>query len=97
MIDKIPPKLPASYLNDVIRPQGRTEAAPQGKARQAGEPSAEVSLSDDARALQRAMEVVKNTPDVRTDLVQEKRAQIEAGTYRIDFEALAGRLLSFLK
>jgi len=96
MLDRIQPKVPASYLNDMSRLEGKPEAA-RGGARQTDNAAAEVSLSEEALAMQRAMQAVKNAPDVRTDVVERIRNEIQAGTYKINVEALAGRLLSFLK
>ena len=59
--------------------------------------SDEVSLSDDALALQRALQAVRNAPDVRTDVVERIRGEIEAGTYQVNVEALAARLIAFLR
>ena len=96
MLDKIQPNLPASYINDVTRPEDKGEIA-AAQVRQADGVSAEVSLSRDARAIQRALQAVKDAPDIREDVVQQIRGDIEAGRYEINFEALASRLLSFLK
>lgn len=96
MIDRIQPKVPASHLSDMSRLEGKPEAA-RGGTRQTDNPAAEISLSEEALAMQRAMQAVKNTPDVRTDIVERIRNEIQAGTYKINVEALAGRLLSFLK
>lgn len=92
MIDKIQPVPPSGYTNGVHRIEGKPEVA------QAKGPAdtAQVSLSGDAMALQRVTQAVKETPDVRVDVVNAIRAQLEAGTYQVNAENLAGKLLPLL-
>jgi flagellar biosynthesis anti-sigma factor FlgM len=96
MIDKIQPKLPASYTNDVTRAGGRPGVAPE-KGREIGGASAEVSLSGDALALQQILHAAKDAPDVRDDVVRTMRDKLAAGTYTVNAEALAERLLPLVK
>ena len=53
-----------------------------------------VELSDQARFVARVNAAVKGAPDVREGLVAEIRQRLQAGTYRVDDEALAQRLLA---
>ena len=48
----------------------------------------EVSLQ-----VQMALEALRQTPEVRYELVERIRAEIEAGTYRIDNMLIARKLL----
>ena len=64
-----------------------------GGAAAAGAKSDGVLLSDQARAVARAQAAVRSAPDVREQLVNELREQIQNGTYRIDDEAIVNRIL----
>ena len=93
MINKIQPNQPTGYTNGVHRVEGKLEVV-QTKAHDA---TAEVSLSNDALALQRATKAVKEAPDVRVDVVESIRTQLEAGTYQVNTERLAEKLLPLLQ
>jgi flagellar biosynthesis anti-sigma factor FlgM len=93
MIDKIQPNPPAGYTNGVHRIEAKLEIA-QAKAQGV---TTQVSLSDNALALQRAMQVVKETPEVRAEVVEAVRGQLEAGAYQVNAEGLAEKLLPFLR
>ncbi|MFN8457150.1 MAG: flagellar biosynthesis anti-sigma factor FlgM [Anaerolineae bacterium] len=96
MIDKIQPNSSSTYTNGIQRVEGKHEVS-QTKVGAINQPAAQVSWSEDALAIQRIHQAVKEAPDVRTDVVQAVRAKLEAGVYRVDAEALAGKLLPFLK
>jgi negative regulator of flagellin synthesis FlgM len=93
MINKIQPNPPASYTNGVQCAEGKLEVA-QIKAQ---EDTVQVSLSEDALVLRRMMQAVKDTPDVRVDMVEAIRAQLEAGTYQVNATGLAEKLLPLLR
>ncbi len=96
MIDNIQPRPPASCRGETSLVEGRS--APSTKeGRPSDEASAEIQLSQEARELQRALQAVRDAPEVREDLVNELRGQIESGTYHVDVEALAGRLMQVLE
>jgi flagellar biosynthesis anti-sigma factor FlgM len=98
MINKVQSNLPAGYLNNVNQVENQRGAVPQvDKGRQIETSAAEVSISDDALAMQRHMQAVKDAPDVRADIVQEVKAQIQAGTYKVDVNSLAEKMLPFMK
>jgi negative regulator of flagellin synthesis FlgM len=96
MINGIQPKLPVGYTKDVSSIEGKPDVS-RVKGQEINTTSAQVSLSEDAAVLQRVLEAVKDMPDVRDDLVQAIRAQLEAGTYEVDAEALAERLLPLIE
>lgn len=52
-----------------------------------------VSLSPQARELIEARRALEAIPDVREDKVAEIRERIAAGTYRIDAEAIADKMI----
>ena len=53
----------------------------------------EVTLSPEARQLQRILKEVHKADDVRSELVQRLKNEIASGTYKIDAEKLADKLL----
>ncbi len=57
--------------------------------------AAEVRLSEAAQALQGADKVLTDTPEVNESRVQALRNAIESGTYEINYERLAERLIDF--
>ena len=59
-------------------------------ARSVGTSSADVSES--AKQMVELSQLVRSAPDTRTELVEDIKGQIEAGTYQIDFDKLAERL-----
>lgn len=95
MINKIQPGSSTGYTNEVNRLEGKGEVT-RPKAYQMDNTSAQVSLSGDAQALQRIFQAVKDTPDIRTDVVEAVRSKLEAGTYQVNVETLADRLLPLL-
>ena len=52
-----------------------------------------VSLSPQARELLNAQKALDAIPDVRTDKVEETKARIADGTYRIDSEQIAAKMI----
>ena len=71
------------------RPTGENGARPSGR----GEHRDTVAMSEQGSALARIHEAVEATPDVRADRVAELKARIQAGTYDVDTDALAERML----
>jgi negative regulator of flagellin synthesis FlgM len=57
----------------------------------------EALLSDRARLLATSRASLNEVPDVRTDLVDGLRKEVEAGTYKVPIEALAKKLVSQLQ
>lgn len=54
-----------------------------------------VQLSESMQALQAADKRLAETPEVDTQRVEALRAAIENGSYRIDYQRVAERLLDF--
>jgi negative regulator of flagellin synthesis FlgM len=52
-----------------------------------------VSLSPQARLLRAAREALAEVPEIREEKVAAIRAQIEAGTYKVDGEEIAGKMI----
>jgi negative regulator of flagellin synthesis FlgM len=53
-----------------------------------------VSLSPQARELRSAREALTALPDIREEKVAAIRAQIEAGTYKVDSEKTAAKMIA---
>lgn len=95
MINKIHSSSSTGYTSEVNRLESKGEVT-RSKAFQIDGTSAQVSLSGDAQALQRIFQAVKDTPDIRPDVVEAVRSKLEAGTYQVNVETLADRLLPLL-
>ena len=52
-----------------------------------------VVLSDTAKTVQEAQTQLEQIPDVREEKVAELREQVESGTYEIDAEKIADKML----
>jgi len=94
MIDKVPPNPSPGYTNEINRLEGKPDLT---RPNIQSSSAAQLSLSGDALALQRIMQTVKDTPDVRLDVVEAIRGQLEAGVYQVNVESLAEKLLPLLK
>ncbi len=55
--------------------------------------SAQVEVSQDARHIQKAMELAKVDDSVDTDKVARLQKLVDAGAYRVDAESIADRLI----
>jgi len=72
-----------SKINGIDKVLNTTKAKPAGKAEEVAQTD-KVSLSAEARQmadLQKAIEIVKNAPDVRADKVAEMKKFIASGGY----------------
>ncbi|MCB0209798.1 MAG: flagellar biosynthesis anti-sigma factor FlgM [Anaerolineae bacterium] len=96
MIDKIQSNPLAGYTNS-INQVSKNQLSVSDESNRIGNKSAEVKLSNDALILQRGIQAVKETPDVRPNVVKAIQQQLEAGTYQVDVGALTEKLLPFMK
>jgi negative regulator of flagellin synthesis FlgM len=53
----------------------------------------QVILSQQATEVQAAYQALAQTPEVRSELVQQLKAQVQAGTYQVDAEKVAEKLV----
>lgn len=95
MIDKIQSNLLPNYTESINNVKGQVEVSNE-KLQQPYNPSVEVSLSGDAKVLQRVIQAVQDAPDVRNDVIQTIQKQIETGSYQVNADTLAGQLLPLL-
>ena len=92
---------PPSPNSQVVEPSKGTDRTPQGRpieqdARlkmpsEAGPSS--VEISDGARLMQKARELAHTFPASRADRVSALKKSIQDGTYKVDAEALAEKIL----
>lgn len=75
----------------------RPGATPDGKSQvegtEAAAGSSAVELSDNARLMRQASEAAKAAPALDAGKVERLKEQIRSGTYRVDAEAIAERIL----
>ena len=67
---------------------------PAAVAEQKDPPFASADLSSKGKEFVRAKSIATGAPDVREDKVSGLKAKVADGTYKVDPEAVAGRLLS---
>lgn len=70
-------------------------AGSKAQAKQAGDFDVNISTAakERADATAKALDIARNTPDVREDRVAEIKAQIAAGSYKIDSGKIADGML----
>ena len=80
-----------AYVNQVQEKDEVDAAAEQPEQQQTKADT--VALSDAAKNIQEAQNQLEAIPDVREDKVAELKEQIENGTYEIDAEKIADKML----
>jgi len=78
---------------DVARAGGAQHAAKAHHQAKQTKSADSVTLSDSARSLAAARDVVKSTPDVRDDKVSEIKQKVSDGTYSVSAKVLARKML----
>ncbi len=79
--------------------QDRVDVAGKKTAQQKSESSGQVAggeqiaLSAKAKGIQKALETVQTSPDIRSEKVDAIKTQIASNTYQVDSEAIAERIL----
>jgi negative regulator of flagellin synthesis FlgM len=68
---------------------GRTVGSGYAEATNGPTAASSVEVSGEAQEIQRVKRLVENTPDVREELVQKLKADIESGTYNVTGEDIA--------
>ena len=81
-----------AYVNQVQEKDKADAASEQPEKQQAKADT--VVLSDTAKAVQEAKTQLDSIPEVREDKVAELREQIENGTYEVDSEKLAEKMIT---
>ena len=80
-----------AYVNQVQEKDKADAAAEQKEQQQAKTDT--VELSDSAKRIQETKKQLESIPDVREDKVAQLKEQIENGTYSVDEEKLADKML----
>ena len=81
-----------AYVNQV-QEKDKTDAASEQPEKQQAKTDT-VVLSDTAKAVQEAKTQLDSISDVREDKVAELKEQIENGTYKVDSEKLAEKMIT---
>jgi flagellar biosynthesis anti-sigma factor FlgM len=88
---------PNPQVIDRAKPAEKTRAPEKAVATTEGKPISPqgslVNISDDAKLMRQATDIVKSLPDVRADKVQALKKRIEEGKYQVDAAEIADRLL----
>lgn len=58
-----------------------------------GQSGASVEISERAQLMKQAMDIAKNTPDVRKDKIESLKKSIKEGTYQVENSLIADRLV----
>jgi negative regulator of flagellin synthesis FlgM len=85
-----------SNITPVNTPPASQPAPKRGRRAEGGAPEAktdQLELSTAARALQNAERAAREAPDVREDRVNELRQAVQNGTYQVDAQVIAERIL----
>ena len=80
-----------AYVNQV-QDKDKVDAAAEQKEQQQAKADT-VALSSAAKDIQEAQKQLEAIPDVREDKVAQLKEQIENGTYEIDAEKIADKML----
>ncbi len=79
--------------------QDRVDVAGKKSVNQKPEPAGQVpegeqiALSAKAKGIQKALETIQTSPDIRSEKVAEIKNQIASNTYQVDSKALAEKIL----
>lgn len=89
-----------AYVQSTDASQTGAANAKPGKAQhhhRAAQGQDSVSLSDNARSLAAAREAVQNAPDVREGKVAEIKQRVQDGTYQVQSNVLARKIVDAYK
>ena len=82
---KIPPKDPSLNINEYVKQVNRKQEtdAPSESGAKPVDKADTVKISQEARELQEAKEILKKMPEIQAEKVAELKNQINNGTYEI--------------
>jgi len=82
-------------IQDRMDVTGKKTAHQKSESPAAGQVSGgeQIALSPKAKGIQKALETVQTSPDIRSEKVTEIKGQIANNTYHVDSEALAVKIL----
>jgi len=84
--NKVPPIQNTAYVKQAAKTDESKPAIPVVKGDQ-------VALSAEAKELQAAHDAIQKMDDVDHEKVARIKAQIKAGTYKVDADKIAGKML----
>lgn len=87
----------ASYGRQLyMREVSDAKSAHQGSQAQGQPPSSgdKVTLSRDSRDMQIARDAIMNTPDIRTEKVEELRNEVREGRYAVPADKVADKIIA---
>jgi len=82
-------------VSDVTPKQNKTATGDVSAASQVTG-SEQIALSAKAKGIQKALETVQSTPDIRIEKINRIKTEIAEGRFRISSEAVAEKILSEL-
>ena len=71
----------------------RVKGGAESKALGNATPEEKVNLSAAARDIQKIKKIIEGLPDVRTEKVQALQKQVEQGTYKVDSDKIAEKMV----
>ena len=80
-----------AYIKSSQESEGVSQSLRQEK--QGASPAESVKLSHTAKEIQKIREIVEATPEIRTDKVGQLKREIETGTYSVNAEKVAEKML----
>lgn len=86
----------AKYINETAVTRTKGLAQEGSKPADVGQKSEEdtiVNLSQRSKEVQKAEKAIESEPDIRSEKVQAIKNEIENGTYKIDYEKTAEKML----
>jgi negative regulator of flagellin synthesis FlgM len=82
-----------AYVKNIGKGKARINGSPEEAPKGGGLTEDKVALSPEAKQIQDVKKRLDSLPDVREDKVAEIKEQIEAGTYTIDGEKIAFKMI----
>ncbi|MBW1644789.1 MAG: flagellar biosynthesis anti-sigma factor FlgM [Deltaproteobacteria bacterium] len=90
-------KLQGLLNSEAVKEAAPTEPASKGQAASQPQPAAGVAdtvqVSSRGRGISRIAEQVKENPEIRQDLVAKLKTAVDTGTYRVDSQDLATKMI----
>jgi negative regulator of flagellin synthesis FlgM len=80
-----------AYIKSSQESEGVSQSLRHEK--QGASPTESVKLSHTAKEIQKIREIVEATPEIRTDKVGQLKREIETGTYSVNADKVAERML----
>lgn len=71
----------------------KAKVAPNSEGAKTHSAGAQVDISEQAQLMRKAAEAVHAAPDVRQDRVAQLKERIRAGTYKVDSQSVADKLV----